>query len=132
VNQVTAGKSRSMIGHLQTTVIDCPDPAGLAHFYAEVLGMWVDRKDDDWVSIRDDSGAPGISFQRAPDLQPPQWPDPARPQQFHLDIEVDDVEVAEPKVLALGARRLDGEGGDERSGFRVYADPAGHPFCLVW
>jgi hypothetical protein len=41
---------------------------------------------------------------------------------------VADVEEAEPKVLALGARRLPGEGGD----FRVYADPAGHPFCLVW
>ena len=69
-----------------------------------------------------------IAFQQAPDLQPPDWPDPDRPQQFHLDIRVADVDEAEPKVLALGARRLPGEGGD----FRVYADPVGHPFCLVW
>ncbi|WP_269801784.1 VOC family protein, partial [Blastococcus atacamensis] len=55
-------------------------------------------------------------------------PDPSRPQQFHLDIRVADIAEAEPKVLALGARPLPGGGGD----FRVYADPVGHPFCLVW
>jgi catechol 2,3-dioxygenase-like lactoylglutathione lyase family enzyme len=121
-----------MIGHLHTTVIDCPDPRGLAHFYCGVLGMWVDHASDDWVTIRDDSGSPAISFQLAPDLRPPAWPDPARPQQIHLDIRVDDVDAAEPKVLALGATRLAGEGGNEKSGFRVYADPAGHPFCLIW
>jgi hypothetical protein len=69
-----------------------------------------------------------LAFQQAPDLQPPDWPDPDRPQQFHLDIRVADVDVAEPQVLELGARRLPGGGGD----FRVYADPVGHPFCLVW
>ena len=47
---------------------------------------------------------------------------------FHLDIRVADVDEAEPRVLELGARRLPGGGGD----FRVYADPVGHPFCLVW
>lgn len=121
-----------MIGHLSATVIDCPDPGRLAEFYAAVLGMWVDRKEDDWVSIRNDSDAPGISFQLAPDQQPPRWPDPSRPQQFHLDIQVEDIEQAEPRVLALGATRI-GDGLNEgRTGFRVYADPAGHPFCLVW
>ncbi len=47
---------------------------------------------------------------------------------FLLDIRVAVVDEAEPKALALGARRLPGGGGD----FRVYADPVGHPFCLVW
>ena len=65
-------------------------------------------------------------FQRVPSYNAPQWPDPAHPQQFHLDVEVADVEEAEPKLLALGATRLDGEGDN----WRVYADPAGHPFCL--
>ena len=50
------------------------------------------------------------------------------PQQLHLDIRVEDVEEAEGKVLGLGAKPLPGEGGD----FRVYSDPAGHPFCLVF
>jgi catechol 2,3-dioxygenase-like lactoylglutathione lyase family enzyme len=117
-----------MIGRLHSTVIDCPDPRALAAFYSELLGMHVVRNDDDWVTIRTDSDAPAISFQKAPDLRPPSWPDPARPQQFHLDVAVDDIELAEKRALALGATKLDG-GGDD---FRVYADPAGHPFCLVW
>ena len=116
-----------MIGQLHSVVIDTPDPHALGRFYAELLGMEVEGNPrDDWVVV---TGAGyRIAFQEAPDLQPPDWPDPDRPQQFHLDIRVADVEVAEPAVLALGARRLPGEGGD----FRVYADPAGHPFCLVW
>jgi catechol 2,3-dioxygenase-like lactoylglutathione lyase family enzyme len=117
-----------MIGRLHSTVIDCPDPRALAAFYTELLGMHVVRDDDDWVTIRTDSDAPAIAFQRAPELQEPRWPDPGRPQQFHLDVEVEDVEKAEQRVLALGATRLEGGGED----FRVYADPAGHPFCLVW
>jgi Glyoxalase-like domain len=73
------------------------------------------------------TAASGIGFQLAPDFQPPQWPDPGRPQQMHFDVMVDDIDAAEPRVLALGARRL--AGGD--GGSRVYADPAGHPFCLI-
>ena len=62
------------------------------------------------------------------DLRPPDWPAPERPQQFHLDVRVADIEEAEPRALALGAQKLPGGGGD----FRVYADPVGHPVCLVW
>ena len=116
-----------MIGRLYTVVIDCPDPAALAAFYAELLGLHATRSEDDWVQLSDDSG-PRVSFQKAPGLQPPRWPDPAYPQQFHLDVHVRDVDAAQARVLALGARRLPGEGED----FRVYADPVGHPFCLVW
>jgi catechol 2,3-dioxygenase-like lactoylglutathione lyase family enzyme len=115
-----------MIGRLYSVVLDCPDPAALASFYTELLGLPRTDTDDDWVDIGDDHTR--LSFQLAPDLREPRWPDPDRPQQFHLDIEVDDVEAAEPRVLALGATRLPG-GGET---FRVYADPAGHPFCLVW
>jgi hypothetical protein len=81
--------------------------------------------DADGVDISDDRTI-CLSFQHASDYQPPRWPDPAFPQQFHIDVIVDDIAEAEPKVLALGATRLPGEG----SSFRVYADPAGHPFCL--
>jgi catechol 2,3-dioxygenase-like lactoylglutathione lyase family enzyme len=117
-----------MIGRLRSTVIDCPDPHALAAFYSELLGMHVVYSDDEWVKIRNDSDAPAIAFQKAPDLRPPDWPDPARPQQVHLDVEVDDIELAEKRALALGATKLDGAGDD----FRVYADPVGHPFCLVF
>jgi hypothetical protein len=116
-----------MIGRLYSVIIDCPEPRALADFYAALLGTKVVRDDGDWVTVDDGRGGK-LCFQQAPDLQSPRWPDPDHPQQFHLDIQVDDVEVAEPQVLALGATRLPGEGDD----FRVYADPVGHPFCLIW
>ena len=119
-----------MIGRLHTTVIDCPDPHALAAFYAELLGGRISRTDDDWVDVSHDGGK--LSFQLAPDLRPPQWPDPGHPQQFHLDVAVDDIEAAEPRALALGARKVGDGSFDEKNGFRVYTDPAGHPFCLVW
>jgi catechol 2,3-dioxygenase-like lactoylglutathione lyase family enzyme len=114
-----------MIGQLAGVVLDCPDPQALAAFYSELLGLPITRVDGDWVDISDGKTI-CLSFQHAPDHQPPRWPDPAFPQQFHLDVMVDDLDQAEPKVLALGATRLPGQG----STFRVYADPAGHPFCL--
>lgn len=115
-----------MIGSLSTIVLDCPDPQALARFYSELLGWPITSDEGDWVDVG--SGAPRLAFQLAPDHQPPQWPDPARPQQVHLDVRVEDIEVAEKAVLALGATKLPGEGQE----FRVYADPAGHPFCLFW
>ena len=117
-----------MIGQLHSVVIDAPDAHALATLLrrpARHGGQGRPRATTgSWVT----GAGYRLAFQEAPDLQPPDWPDPDRPQQFHLDIRVADVEEAEPKVLALGARRLPGEGGD----FRVYADPVGHPFCLVW
>lgn len=113
-----------MIGRRHHVVIDCPDPASLARFYSELLGLPVRYESADWVVIAEGETTSGFAFQLAADHQPPQWPDPQRPQQFHLDVMVDDVDMAAPKVLALGARRL-------RAGDNVYADPAGHPFCLI-
>jgi catechol 2,3-dioxygenase-like lactoylglutathione lyase family enzyme len=116
-----------MIGRLYSTVIDCPEPRLLAEFYSAITGWPVTDEEPDWVDLTSPDGA-RLSFQLAPDLLPPRWPDPQYPQQVHLDVDVDDIDVAQEQVLALGARPLPG-GGDK---FRVYADPAGHPFCLVW
>jgi len=77
------------------------------------------------ISVNDTTS--GIAFQLAPDHVPPRWPDPAHPQQYHIDVMVDEVDAADPAVLRLGARRL----STADSSSRVYADPAGHPFCLV-
>ncbi|MGY1619125.1 VOC family protein [Geodermatophilus sp. SYSU D00691] len=118
-----------MIGRLEKTVLDCPDPRALAAFYAEVLGMRVNEDGDDWVVIGREPGMRELAFQRADPYEPPRWPDPARPQHEHLDIRVDDVDSAERAVLALGARKLPAQ---REAGFRVFADPAGHPFCLVF
>jgi len=119
-----------MIGRLEKTVFDCPDPRALAAFYAEVLGMRVNEDhDNNFVVIGAEPGARQLAFQRCPEWTPPRWPDPHGSQQLHVDIRVEDVDVAERAVLALGARRLHGA---EETGFRVFADPAGHPFCLVF
>ncbi|RNL87622.1 VOC family protein [Halostreptopolyspora alba] len=125
---------------LQTVVLEARDPHALARFYAELLGLRITRLDDEWVDVGA-SSTPYLSFQRAPEHREPRWPDPASSMQLHLDIEVDDIDEAEARALALGASRLawdserevaQGLRGEDEGGFRVYADPAGHPFCLVW
>jgi catechol 2,3-dioxygenase-like lactoylglutathione lyase family enzyme len=118
-----AGMIGSMIGRMHHVVLDCPDPAALAAFYSALLGLSVTYDDGDWAVAAVSDTSSGLAFQRAPGNPPPTWPDPAVPQQFHLDVMVDDVAAAGPRVLALGARKLDGD--------NVYADPAGHPFCLI-
>ncbi|MFI9762670.1 VOC family protein [Streptomyces sp. NPDC051963] len=123
-----------MIADLQCVVLDCPDPAELAAFYHSLLGGTVNQQDerwgldDEWATLHTPSGLV-LAFQRVADYLPPAWPDPARPQQFHLDFGVADLDQAEEQVLARGATVLD-DGVAARS-WRVYADPAGHPFCLV-
>lgn len=111
----------------ELTVLDTPDPKALATFYAELLGWDIVRVEDDWVTVRGAGGA-GLAFQLAPDLVAPTWPDPAVPQQFHIDFDVPDMDAAEAWAVQLGARKV-GEPEPDDS-FRVYLDPAGHPFCL--
>ncbi|MCX4575408.1 VOC family protein [Streptomyces sp. NBC_01571] len=120
------------LAELGVVVLDCPDPRALAGFYAQVLGGTVesdegDGGDTDWVDLKVPGGQ-SLAFQAAPGHVPPRWPAPEGSQQFHLDLTVDDLDAAEKGVLALGARPLDTE--DRSRGWRVYADPAGHPFCL--
>ncbi|MBP2411359.1 catechol 2,3-dioxygenase-like lactoylglutathione lyase family enzyme [Arthrobacter stackebrandtii] len=114
-----------MIGRLHHLVIDAPDPQALAEFYAELLGQPVSYSSDDFVVVSADVHSSGLAFQRARDFRAPRWPDPAHPQQMHLDVMVDNVESAHGRVLAMGATPLGGHGS------HVYADPAGHPFCLI-
>ncbi|SDD29817.1 VOC family protein [Glycomyces harbinensis] len=116
-----------MIGKWHGLIIDCPDPAALATFYQELLGMIRVQDEGDWVVIGDAADRPGVAFQQIPDYRTPTWPGGERPQHMHFDVKVDDLDEGEAAVLKLGARRL--EGGTET--FRVFADPVGHPFCLV-
>jgi predicted enzyme related to lactoylglutathione lyase len=106
--------------------LDTDDPGRLGRFYAELLGMPVTWEGD--VGVLLEGGGASIMFQKVERFVRPQWPDPAHPQQGHLDVLVADIDDAESAALAIGAIRLPGEGGD----FRVYADPSGHPFCLIF
>lgn len=118
-----------MIGTLRSVVVDCREPKALADFYAGLLGGDVRAEEPDWVVLTEPSGR-RLAFQRSPEHRPPQFPDPAGSQQFHLDIRVEDIDAAEQQVLALGATRVtDAPAEDD---FRVYRDPAGHTFCLVF
>ncbi|MEV6764963.1 VOC family protein [Streptomyces sp. NPDC051105] len=114
------------IAKLGVVVLDCPDPSALAGFYAAVLGGSVEG-DEEWVDLVVPGGQ-ALAFQKAPGFVPPKWPAPDDSQQFHLDLTVDDLDAAEKAVLELGAKPLDA--ADRARSFRVYADPAGHPFCL--
>lgn len=106
------------------TTIDAPDATALARFYADLLGMEVTYAGPEGALVAGDGK--NLMFQQVSDYTAPQWPDPAHPQQGHLDIDVADLDEAEARVLQLGASRL--PGGE--ASFRVFADPAGHPFCL--
>ena len=116
-----------MIGNLHGVVIDCPDPDALASFYQELLGMVRVQDEDDWVVIGDAADRPGLAFARVTNYRPPTWPEGERPQYRHFDVRVTDLDGAERATLALGATRLTGGGLT----CRVFADPIGHPFCLV-
>ena len=119
------------IATLGTVVLDCPDTRRLAEFYGAVLGWTItEDSDESWTNLKGPDGQ-YLSFQHAPDLVPPQWPSAEHGQQFHLDLNVprERVDEAERQVIELGARLV--ENDDERN-FRVYLDPAGHPFCLCF
>jgi catechol 2,3-dioxygenase-like lactoylglutathione lyase family enzyme len=110
---------------LFAVTIDAPDASSLARFYADLTGMDVTYDGPEGALIV--GGGRSLMFQQIGEYNPPRWPDPAHPQQAHLDLFVDDLDAGEARAVELGARRL--TAGGER--FRVFTDPAGHPFCLI-
>ncbi|NYG06610.1 putative enzyme related to lactoylglutathione lyase [Phycicoccus badiiscoriae] len=113
------------IARFPTIVLDCPDAAALATFYGTMLD-WTIKDDGDWFEVRADYGQ-CICFQQVADYRAPVWPGQDVPQQMHLDVVVDDLDTGEAEVIALGATKHDHQPGTT---FRVFLDPAGHPFCL--
>lgn len=113
------------IARFPSFVIDCPDAAALARFYGEMLD-WKVETSPDWAEVRSDHGQ-CICFQQVESYTPPAWPSQEVPQQMHLDVIVDDLDAAEAAVVGLGATKHEHQPGTT---FRVFLDPAGHPFCL--
>ena len=110
---------------LFAVTIDAPDASALARFYADLTGMEVTYDGPEGALL---SGAGrNVLFQQVDDYTAPRWPDPAYPQQAHLDLLVEDLDSGEARAVELGASRL--AAGGER--FRVFTDPVGHPFCLI-
>jgi catechol 2,3-dioxygenase-like lactoylglutathione lyase family enzyme len=130
---------------LRQTVIDCTNPRETAEFYRQLLG-WPyrpgdeppapgepDPNGDDWLVLRAPGDTPGLAFQKVDQLPRSTWPSAEVPQQLHLDISVPTLEefAAEHEhVLALGGELIFDRSDDEEEPLHVYADPAGHPFCI--
>jgi predicted enzyme related to lactoylglutathione lyase len=113
-------------------VFDAADVAAESAFWAAMLNGIVVDDDPRFHCVVDSQGNWLVGVQRAPDHVPPDWPD-GEPQQIHVDFHVTDQAAAHRRALDLGARLLeDATDPDADHGHRVYADPAGHPFCLGW
>ncbi|WP_282945594.1 VOC family protein [Cellulomonas endometrii] len=110
-------------------VIDAPDPAALAEFYAAVLGWQVVGDDPDHAVVAAPSGVAYLAVQRNPGYVPPVWPAEAGAPQMmlHLDVEVEQLEEAVADAVRLGARLAEHQ---PQASLRVLVDPVGHPFCL--
>ena len=125
---------------LRQVVLDTTDARALAEFYRELLGYEYRAGDEppddeppDWLVIRDPAGSSRIAFQLVDDLPSSTWPEAGVPQQLHLDLTVDSLaslDVQHERALRLGARLLLDRSDDAQEPLRVYADPAGHPFCV--
>jgi hypothetical protein len=118
-------------GMIARIVIDCPDPQVLADFYGQFLRMPERRETspDRILIARDPATFPMLAFQRAENYIPPRWPDPAYPAQMHFDLTFDDRAAAERRATELGATWI--KPLNKKQFPHVYADPAGHPFCLL-
>ena len=116
------------IATFSLVALDCRDPLALAEFYQKIVGGEIESQteDESWVRLEVDS-ASDMGFQLDADHQPPSWPE-GLPQQAHLDFDVVDLDVGEQQVLDIGARKADVQPQPED--WRVFFDPAGHPFCL--
>lgn len=111
-------------------VFDAADLEAVSAFWATVLGGEV-QAGDDWHTVSV-NGEERLGFQLAPDHVPPVWPRGDHSQQLHLDLYVDDIATAHDEAMAAGARLLEDRDRTAPGGYVVYADPAGHPFCLCW
>jgi catechol 2,3-dioxygenase-like lactoylglutathione lyase family enzyme len=122
---------------LRQVVLDTTDPRALAEFYRRLLGFSYRPGDEtgehDWLVLTDPDGTPRLAFQQVAELPPPTWPTGPRPQMLHLDLTVETVaelDEQHERALSLGARLLADRVDDPEEPLRVYADPAGHPFCV--
>jgi catechol 2,3-dioxygenase-like lactoylglutathione lyase family enzyme len=130
---------------LRQVVLDTTDARRLAEFYRELLGMdyrpgdepppdgQPDGRGKDWLVLRFPDGGPGLAFQNVDELPEPTWPEGPYPQMLHLDTSVptaEDLTVQHDRALSLGARVLYDRSDDDEEPLFVFADPAGHPFCI--
>ncbi len=115
----------------RVVVFDASDLPAESAFWAGMLGGRV-LAEADWHTVFDSEDRWVVGVQLAPNHVPPDWPH-GNPQQIHLDLHASDFPAAHERAMALGARLLQAAADlTAEEGFQVYADPAGHPFCIGW
>lgn len=117
------------IAKFSLAALECRNPRALALFYQQIVGGVIKEstESDGWVRLETPSGS-DIGFQLDPDYEPNKWPD-GPSQQAHLDFVVPDLDAGEAALLAIGAVKAEVQPTPDE--WRVFLDPAGHPFCLV-
>jgi len=131
---------RNGFPQLVQTVLDCTNARELAEFYRQLLGLQyrpgdepADNDEADWLVLRDGDGTNHLAFQQVAKLPRATWPEGPIPQQLHLDLTVPtkhDLDAQHERALTLGATLLQDRSDHPQEPIRVYADPAGHPFCI--
>jgi catechol 2,3-dioxygenase-like lactoylglutathione lyase family enzyme len=124
---MSTGNTSTPAIRYSAVTFDCPDPAELARFYGDALGLPVVYSTDDFILLGQENSA-GLGFNRVADYRRPTWPDPSQEKQAHIELGVDDLDAAQVRMLALGAVKPEFQPDPDR--WRVLLDPAGHPFCL--
>jgi hypothetical protein len=115
------------VARLALTALDCAEPEPLAEFWAALLDGTIIMRTEQVVVVKTDTILLGAA--RVPGYTPPTWPGGDAPKRMHLDLAVRDLDAAEETALRLGARKADEQPQPDQ--WRVYFDPAGHPFCLT-
>lgn len=131
------------------TVLDTTDVRALAEFYRRLLGLHYRPGDEppdgdstdgahgavehDWLVLCDARGNRKLAFQQVDRLEPTTWPAPDVPMQLHLDLTVTtfaELQRHRERVEALGGTVLLDRTDDPDEPLYVFADLAGHPFCI--
>jgi len=113
---------------IRGVAIDCDDISELANFYSRITGQPIFYQSDDFACLN--LATYWLTFQHVDHYVAPTWPASESPKQFHLEIWTDDINGGEQLVLNYGATKPDNQPSPDDS-WRVYVDPAGHPFCLT-
>jgi catechol 2,3-dioxygenase-like lactoylglutathione lyase family enzyme len=144
---------RASTPRLRQVVLDTENARGLAEFYRQLLGLRYLPGDEpagaedadaagagvagddaaDWLVLVGDDGERVLAFQQVGSMPPPTWPEGPRPQMMHLDFwvpSVDALQQQHERALSLGATVLEDGIDDPEEAIVIYADPAGHPFCI--
>jgi Glyoxalase-like domain len=114
-----------VIATLAEVSLDSADPQDLMLFYQRVLGGEVDALGPDFVVLR--LSGLTLTSTHVAGYRPPTWPEDTIPKQVHLDLRVDNLDVAQAELIAAGARLADDQPHPDQ--YRVFLDTAGHPFC---